>query len=216
MKTDSQLQQDVIAELQWEPSVHAEHIGVEAKDGVVTLSGQVDSCSEKWNAERAAQRVVGVNAITIDLTVQLTSLSQRTDADIAESVVHVLDWTSSLPAGTIQVMVEGGWVTLSGEVEWQFQRQAAGNSLRTLLGVRGVSNQICIKTMATSAVVKSVIEAALKRTSIADAGKIGVTVHDSAVTLTGTVHGWDERDMATHSAWGTPGVRNVVDMLTLA
>jgi osmotically-inducible protein OsmY len=124
MKTDSQLQQDVSAELQWEPSVQAARIGVEAKDGVVTLSGQVDSYLEKWNAEHAAQRVAGVKAMTTDLTVHITSLSQRTDADIAESVVNVLDWTSSLPEGAIQVKVEGGWITLSGEVEWQFQRQA--------------------------------------------------------------------------------------------
>ncbi len=219
MKTDSQLQQDVSAELKWEPSIHAARIGVEVKDGVVTLAGQVDSYSEKWNAERAAQRVAGVKAMTTELKVHLTGLSKRTDADVAEAVENVLEWTSSLPAGAIKVMVEGGWVTLSGDVDWQYQRQAATDSVRYLMGVTGVSDRISIKPslpLVTATAVKSDIEAALKRTSIADAKKISVAVHGSDVTLSGTVHSWDERDTATNSAWGTPGVRNVVDMMTLA
>ena len=216
MKTDSQLQQDVSAELKWEPSVHAARIGVEVKDGVVTLAGQVDSYAEKWSAERAAQRVAGVKAMSTELTVQLTSLSQRTDSDIAEAAENVLEWTSSLPAGAVKVMVEGGWVTLSGDVDWQYQRQAATDSVRHLMGVTGVSDQISIKPSVTATAVKSDIEAALKRTSIADAKKISVAVHGSDVTLSGTVHSWDERDTATNSAWGTPGVRNVVDKMTLA
>ncbi len=219
MKTDSQLQQDVSAELKWEPSVHAARIGVEVKDGVVTLAGHVDSFAEKWNAERAAQRVAGVKAMTTELKVHLTGLSMRTDADVAEAVENVLEWTSSLPAGAIKVMVEGGWVTLSGDVDWQYQRQAATDSVRTLMGVTGVSDQIGIKPSlrpVTATAVKSDIEAALKRRSIADARKISVAVHGSDVTLSGTVHSWDERDTATSSAWGTPGVRNVVDMMSLA
>ena len=216
MKTDSQLQHDVSAELQWEPSVHAARIGVEVKDGVVTLAGQVDSYSEKWKAERAAQHVAGVKAMTTALKVHLPGLSKRTDADVAGAVENVLEWTSSLPAGAIQVMVEGGWVTLSGDVDWQYQRQAAIDSVRTLMGVTGVSDQISIKPSVTATAVKSDIEAALKRTSIADATQISVAVHGSDVTLSGTVHSWDERSTATNSAWGMPGVRNVVDMLTLA
>lgn len=216
MKTDSQLRQDVSAELKWEPSVHAARIGVEVKDGVVTLAGQVDSYSEKWNAERAAQRVAGVKAMTTELKVHLTGLSKRTDGDVAQAVENVLEWTSSLPAGAIKVMVEGGWVTLSGDVDWQYQRQAATDSVRCLMGVTGVSDQISIKPSVTATAVKSDIEAALKRTSIADARQISVAVHGSDVTLSGTVHSWDERCTATNSAWGTPGVRNVVDMMTLA
>ena len=219
MKTDSQLQQDVSAELQWEPSVHAARIGVEVKDGVVTLAGEVDSYSEKWNAERAVQKVVGVKALTTELQVQLASPSTRTDGDIAEAVENVLEWTSSLPAGAIQVMVEGGWVTLSGDVNWQYQRQAATDRVRHLMGVTGVSDQIGVKPSITSAsamAVKSDIEAALRRTTIAESGKISVGVEGSDVVLSGTVHSWDERDTATPSAWGTPGVRNVVDAMTLA
>jgi osmotically-inducible protein OsmY len=216
MKTDSQLQQDVSAELQWEPSVHAARIGVEVKDGAVTLAGQVDSYAEKWSAERAAQRVAGVKAMTTELKVHLTSLSQRTDGDIAQAVENVLEWTSSLPAGAIQVMVERGWVTLSGDVDWQYQRQAATDSVRFLMGVTGVSDQINIKPSLTATAVKSDIEAALKRTSMADAKTISVAVQGGDVTLSGTLHSWDERNTATHAAWGMPGVRNVVDKMTLA
>ncbi|MBT9493167.1 MAG: BON domain-containing protein [Paucibacter sp.] len=216
MKTDSQLQQDVNAELKWEPSVHAARIGVEVKDGVVTLAGQVDSYAEKWSAERAALRVSGVQAMSTELTVHLTSLSKRTDADIAASVENVLEWNSSLPAGGIQVMVEGGWVTLSGDVDWQFQRQAAADSVRFLMGVTGVSNQISIMPTLSATLVKSDIEAALKRTAIEDAKMINVAVRGADVTLSGTVHSWAERETATNSAWGTPGVLSVVDKMTLA
>jgi osmotically-inducible protein OsmY len=216
MKTDSQLQQDVTAELKWEPSVHAARIGVEVKDGVVTLAGQVDSYAEKWNAERAAQRVSGVKALATEIQVQLSGLSQRTDADIAGAVENVLEWTASLPAGAIKVMVEGGWVTLTGDVDWKYQKQAAAESVRYLMGVIGVSDQIGIKPSLSAAGVKSDIEAALQRSVIADARKISVGVQGSEVTLSGTVHNWAERETATNSAWGTPGVRNVVDKLTLS
>lgn len=218
MKTDSQLQQDVNAELQWEPSVHAARIGVGVKDGVVTLAGQVDSYSEKWSAERAALCVAGVQALVTELTVLLPSLSQRTDADIAQAAENVLEWTSAQPVGAIHVKVEEGRITLTGEVEWQYQRQAACNSVQTLWGVTGVSNQIGIRTTptSTSTAVQSDIEAALGRTSIADARKITVSVHDRDVTLSGPVRSWEERTTATNSAWGMPGVRNVIDLMTLA
>ena len=216
MKTDSQLQQDVTAELKWEPSVHAARIGVEVQDGVVTLSGQVDSYAEKWSAERAAQRVSGVNAMAVELKVELTGLSKRTDADIGRAVENILEWTSSLPPGAVKVMVEGGWVTLTGDVDWQFQRQGATDSVRRLMGVTGVSDQIGIKPTLSAAAVKSDIEAALTRTAIADAKKIFVDCRGSDVTLTGTVHNWSERETATNSAWSTPGVRNVVDKMRLA
>ena len=215
MKTDRQLQQDVSAELEWEPSVHAAHIGVEVREGVVTLAGQVASYAEKWSAERVAQRVSGVKAMATELTVQLTSLSQRTDADIAASVENLLEWSATLPAGVIKVMVEGGWVTLSGTVDWKFQKQSAADSIRHLMGVVGVSDQITIKPSVSATVVKSDIEAALKRAALADAHQIAVTVHGTDVTLSGTVHNWAERETATNSAWGTPGVRNVVDMMVL-
>ena len=215
MKTDSQLQQDVMAELKWEPAVHAAQIGVEVKNGVVTLAGEVSSYTEKWNAERAAQRVNGVKALAVELTVKLAEFSKRTDADIAESAKNILSWTSSLPADAVKVMVEGGWLTLSGDVEWQYQRQDAADSVRYLSGVTGVSNQIAIKPSVSATVVKSDIEAALKRRAAADAKTIAVEVKGGDVTLTGTVHSWSERDLATRSAWGSSGVRNVVDKMNL-
>lgn len=216
MKTDAQLQKDVMAALEWEPAVHAALIGVEVKNGVVTLGGHVASSSEKWSAERAAQRVWGVKALATELKVQLPGPSQRSDADIAAAVENVLDWTSSLPAGAVKVMVEGGWVTLSGDVEWYFQKQAATDGVRHLMGVVGVSNQIGIKPSVSAAVVESDIEAALKRAALADARKISVAVHGTDVTLSGTVQSRAEREAATVSAWAAPGVTNVVDMMTLA
>jgi len=216
MKTDSQLQQDVMEELKWEPSVHAAQIGVEVKDGVVTLAGEVSSYGEKWNAERVAQQVSGVKAMAIEIKVKLSGLGERTDADIARSAENLLSWTSTLPTDAVTVMVEGGWLTLSGEVEWQYQRQAAADSVRYLAGVTGVSNQIAIKPSLLAVVVKSDIEAALRRGAIADAKTIAVDVKGADVTLTGTVHSWAERRLATRSAWGSPGVRNVVDKMNIA
>lgn len=216
MKTDSQLQQDVIAELKWEPSVHAEQIGVEVKDGVVTLAGEVSSFAEKWAAESAAQRVAGVKALAISMDVKLSALGQRTDADIARSAENVIEWTACLPTDGVKLMVEAGWITLSGEVDWQYQKQVAADALRYLVGVTGVSNQIAIKPKVSTNAVKSDIEAALKRRARLDAKQITVEVSGAEVTLSGSVQNWTERDLATHSAWGAPGVRNVVDHMTLA
>ncbi len=215
MKTDSQLQQDVMAELKWEPAVHAAQIGVEVKDGVVTLTGEVSSYTEKWDAERAAQRVHGVMALAVEMTVKLSEFGRRSDADIAESAKNILAWTSSAPVDAVKVLVEGGWLTLSGDVEWQYQRQAAADSVRHLLGVTGLSNQIAIKPSLSAMVVKSDIEAALKRRASADAKTIAVEVKGADVTLSGRVHSWAERDLATRSAWGSTGVRNVVDKMEL-
>ena len=216
MKTDKQLQTDVIAELSWEPSVHAAEIGVEVKDGVVTLAGHVGSYAEKWNAERAAQRVSGVKALAVEMDVNLSALGKRSDADIARSAENVLSWAASVPDGAIKVMVEGGWITLSGAVDWQYQKQAASDAVRFLIGVQGVSDQIAIKPTVIMKAVKADIEAALNRRATRESKKISVKVDGADVTLTGTVHSYAERELATNSAWGTPGVRNVVDEMTLA
>jgi len=215
MKTDRQLQQDVSAELGWEPSVHAARIGVEVKDGIVTLAGRVDSYAEKWTAERTAQRVSGVNALATRLKVQLPGFSKRTDADIASAVQHVLAWTAELPAGALQVRVEGGHVTLSGLVDWHYQKQQATDSVRRLMGVLGLSDEIGIQPSVLVTVIKSDIEAALKRVAILDAGKIAVAVQNAEITLTGTVRNWAERETALGAAWATPGVHKVVDLMKL-
>jgi len=216
MKTDAQLQQDVIAELNWEPSVNAAQIGVEVKDGIVTLAGHVDSYAGKYDAERAAQRVAGVKALAIEMDVTLPGSSKRNDADIARSSENVIEWMTYLPKGSVKIKVEGGWITLSGEVDWEYQRQAALSGVRYLMGVTGVSNQIAVKSKVSLRAVKSDIEAALKRRAKSDAQNISVKVQGGDVTLSGTVHSWSERELASDAAWGTPGVRKVVDNITVA
>jgi osmotically-inducible protein OsmY len=216
MKSDSQLQQDVMAELKWEPSVHGAQIGVEVKDGVVTLCGHVSSYLEKWHAEQAALRVHGVNAVAVDMDVKLSVLGQRNDEDIARSVDSALEWMTPALRDAVKVLVEGGWITLSGEVDWQYQRVAAADAIRHLVGVTGVSNQIVIKSQITLAVVKKEIEAALTRHARADAKKIDVQVDGSSVTLSGVVDSWTERQSAIHAAWCAAGVWNVKDHLVLS
>lgn len=215
MKTDIQLQQDIMAELKWEPAVGAEHIGVEVTDGVVTLAGHVSSYPEKWHAEQAAQRVAGVNALAVEIDVRLPGSSQRLDADIARTAENVLLWTSILPKDAIKVLVEKGWITLSGALDWDFQRQTAVNAVRHLMGVTGVSDQIVITPSVTLGAVKADIEAALKRRASNDTQAISVQVTGGEVTLSGTFHNWSERDLATHAVWSTPGVHKVVDHLTM-
>jgi len=215
MKTDSQLQSDVIAELSWEPSIHSEEIGVEVKGGVVTLAGHVGTYSEKLEAERAAMRVVGVKALAVEIDVRLEGISARTDTDIARTVENVLQWTTYLTKDSVKIKVEGGWVTLSGEVNWEYQRKAAVDAIRYLMGVKGVTNLIAIKPTVSAPLVKADIEAALKRRAQKDSNGISVSVDGNDVILSGSVHSWSDRDLATHTAWGTPGVRSVTNNTTV-
>ena len=216
MKTDSQLQQDVLAELRWEPSVNAAQIGVEVTDGVVTLTGHVANFAGKWDAERAARRVTGVHGMAIDIEVDLPVSDRRNDDDIARAAENVLQWTSYLPKDAVAVLVDHGWITLSGEVDWDYQRQAAVRAVRHLMGVTGVSDQIGLRGGATLLAVRTEIEAALKRRARQDAQQISVDVRGADITLSGAVHSWSERELAMHSAWGTPGVRTVVDQMTIS
>ena len=215
MKTDIQLQRDVLTELAWEPSVNSSQIGVEVKDGIVTLAGHVGSYVEKWEAERAAQRVAGVTALAVEMDVALPGSSARNDVDIARAASNVLQWSTYWAENQIKVVVENGWITLSGELDWDYQRKAAERAVRGLMGVVGISNQIVLKPAAVPTPVKSEIEAALKRRIHSDARHIVVEVDGTDVTLSGTVHSWSERDAARSSAWSTPGVRNVSDSLDI-
>jgi osmotically-inducible protein OsmY len=215
MKTDSQLQQDVITELSWEPSVDAARIGVEVSDGIVTLAGHVDSYVEKWEAERAAQRVAGVKALAVEIDVALPGTSARNDVDIARAAANVLQWSTYSSEDQIKVVVENGWITLAGELAWQYQREAVERAVRGLMGVVGISNQIVLKPPVSATPIKSEIEAALKRRIHTDARHIKVDVDGSDVILTGTVNSWFERDAARNSAWATPGVRHVADTLSV-
>lgn len=216
MKTDTQLQSDVMAELKWDSAINANEIGVEVKDGVVTLSGHVGKYSEKWAAERAAQKVCGVVALAVEIDVKLAGSNNRNDTDIAHTAKSVLEWTASWPKEQVKVMVENGWVTLSGQVEYEYQRKLAATNVRDLMGVTGVSNQITLKPHLSTSNVKSSIDAALKRRALTDSKEIIVTVTDGKVNLSGVVHSWSEHDMVSDSVWNTPGVSEVTDNITVA
>ncbi|MFH0131868.1 BON domain-containing protein [Variovorax sp. VaC1] len=213
MKTDTQLRNDVQAELSWDPAFKASDIGVIVKDGVVTLTGHLASYAEKYAVERAVQRVHGVKAMAVEMTVKLPFDNERTDADIAMAAERALEWNVLVPNGKIRPMVEMGWLTLDGEVEWGYQRNAAEAAVRDLMGVTGVSNLVKVKPKVSPADVEKKIHDALSRQADREANRLSISVTGSQVTLRGTVHSWTERDAVQGAAWATPGVSVVVNDL---
>ena len=211
MESDRALQQDVLDELEFEPSVDAAHIGVTAKDGVVTLSGFVSSYAEKSAAERAAARVKGTKAIAEEIEVRLPQERQRSDDEIAKRALDILNWDAAVPKGRIKIKVEKGVVTLTGQVDWQYQRTEAATDVRKLSGVVAIVNQITLRPTINPANVKEQILGALRRNAETDASGIRVEVQGNKVTLAGQVHGWRERNIAEHAAWSTGGVAQVED-----
>ncbi|MFC3180547.1 BON domain-containing protein [Cypionkella sinensis] len=210
MSDDKQLKQSVLDELKWEPSVNAAHIGVTTKDGVVTLMGSVETYAEKHGAETAALRVKDVKAVAEEIEVKLPFSVKHGDSEIAEAAVNRLAWNSSVPKDAVKVAVTKGWVTLTGDVHWHYQHDAAAEAVRTLWGVTGVSNQIAIKPQANAGDIKSDIMVALNRSWFTPEN-IDVTAYDGKVTLTGTVEYWDERALAGTTAWAAPGVTSVTN-----
>jgi len=216
MKSDIQLQLDVAAALSWEPTIDSAKISVAVKEGIVTLSGNVDSFSEKMNAETAARRVAGVKALAVEMDVNLPGSSCRNDVDIARSVEKVLSWMTYLPTNSVTALCENGWITLFGEVPWEYQREAINAAVRYLLGVTGVSNQILIEQKISLKLEKIEIEATLNRQMRADAERIAVEVHGATVTLSGSVKSISECNLVKQLVWHTPGVHNVIDHLTVS
>jgi len=216
MKTDSQLQQDVMAELKWEPLLRAAEIGVSAKDGVVTLTGTVDGYTKKSEAEDAAKKVAGVKAVVEKIEVKYASTwARKDDGDIATEIVSAFKWNWEVPADKVKARVEKGWVTLEGEVEWNFQSDAAKTAVRNLLGVTGVSNNITIKSRKEDAIEKGDIERALARNWTISDKDIAVKVSGHKATLSGTVDSWYQKDEAGRIAWKAPGVWNVENNLAV-
>jgi osmotically-inducible protein OsmY len=210
-----ELQKDVAAELKWEPRLREEEIGVTVRDGVVTLTGFVPDYSQRRVAAKAAERVAGVRAVAQDLVVKMPEAHQRSDTELAHQIVNALAWDIEVPNEKIKAKVDNGWVTLDGEVDWQYQRNAAERTVRYLTGIKGVNNLIVIKPHASPYDVAQHIKAALHRSAEADARKIQVTASDGTVTLTGTVRSWPERTEVERAAWSASGVTAVDDRLAV-
>lgn len=217
MKTDAQIQTDIMEALKFDPSVNHEHIGVSVTDGIVTLTGSTPSFIEKSAAEKAAQRVLGVKAVIEKIEVRLLGIHRKDDQDLAKAILNQFMWNVQIPDESIKVKVQDGWVSLSGEVDWEYQRVAAEKCVRGLTGIMGVANNITLKSKKIEAgVVKQKIQDALKRDAEQSAKKISVQVSGNKVILSGKVHSFAEMEDAKWAAWSAPGVLTVENNLDVS
>lgn len=212
---DRELRQDVIAELDFDPSFDSADIGVAVEAGVVTLSGHVSSYMEKLAAERAAWRVKGVKAIAQDIQVRLPMDSKTNDDELARRALDILSWSVSMPVHPVRVTVEDGVLTLAGKAEWKYQRDAVESAVRRLAGLKGVVNDIEVEPKADPGDIRERIASALRRHADVEAARIDVAVQDGRVSITGNVDNWDERRAVQQAAWASPGVRVVEDHLRI-
>ena len=216
MKTDTQLQQDVMDELQWDPRFNASEIGVAVKNGIVTLSGHVDNYTKKLAAEEAAKRVKDVKGLVEEITVQLVHDGKRSDQDIALAAVNLLKWNNAVPDQNIKVEVEDGWLTMEGHVDWQFQKDAAKSAVKDITGLKGVVNLLNIKPRVIAPVVRDTIKKALERSADIEADRIQIETAGNKVILRGKARTWNEKLEVERAAWSAPGVMEVEDEMILA
>jgi osmotically-inducible protein OsmY len=215
MRSDEEIRRDVEAELRWDPDLDESDIAVAVKDGVVTLTGFVKSYKDKWQAERAAKRVHGVLAVVNDLEVRLPGVDERPDPDIARDAVAAIKSQLPFSYENIKVIVKNGWITLEGDVEWNYQREAAERAVRRVTGIKGITNLIQVRSKARPLEIRRQIEEAFRRSAEIDAQRITVETDGSTVILKGTVRSWAERQEAERAAWSAPGVTNVINQIVI-
>jgi osmotically-inducible protein OsmY len=213
MKTDSEIKKDVLSELLWDPLISETKVGVTVTEGVVTLTGHLDTYAEKVAAKRAAERVSGVKAMALEIEVIPSGVHQRSDTEIALAIEHALSWNTSVPQDRVKVAVEKGWVTLKGDLDWNFQRRAVERMVRPLKGVVGITDNIQLKALPVPLKLQERIQDALTRQAMREARRIEVSVEGSEVTLRGHVHSWAERNAAEGASWSAPGVTRVNNQL---
>lgn len=216
MKTDAQLRNDVMDELDWEPAIKSTNVGVAVKDSIVTLSGHLDTYAEKYAIERVVQRVEGVKAVALELDVKLSPDHRRSDSEIASAIENALSWHVLIPSDRIRVTVEKGWVTLTGDLDWAYQRSDAEQAVRPLTGVVGVTNRINLKPKTSPSNIANRIRDALARHAEHNAKHIEVSVSGNTVTLQGKVSSWAERQAAQGAAWSAPGITDVTNKIEVA
>jgi osmotically-inducible protein OsmY len=215
-RTDEEIQRAVLEELKWDSRVQPNDVNVVVKDGIVTLTGWVDSYLKRLDAEEAAHRVRGVKAVVNDIEVRLPGFAERTDTDLARAVLDALEWNAAIPTHKLDVTVRDGWVTLKGEVDYGFQRREAEEAIRYLSGIRGITNLIMVRSGVLPTDLKQQIERQFVRNAEIDANSITVEVQGSKVILRGTVRSYAERKAAEEAAWASPGVGEVENRITIS